>query len=224
MSLENLVAWSEQCHLQGAGRKERKQLGEVLTADDRRECVSRALAMMADKIPDVWDTVALNRLAKTLKTLPRAVELGLPVVIDAIVVTEQFHEAVLRTFETLLWWGTQNAGKPIAELVVDSDFRKASGVCRDTAQKLRGFRECCERLDVRDAIESVAGFCFQIDRCHSERELITELLDRHHRVQSGKVAGGMPKRDWIGWDSSALLRPSRDSNGRIGLHLPMANR
>ena len=208
LSLENLVSWSEQCHLQGAGRKERQQLGEALTADDRRECVSRALAMMADKIPDVWDTATLNRLAKTLKTLPRAVELGLPVVIDAIVVTEQFHEAVLRTFETLLWWGTQNAGKPIAELVVDSDFRKASDVCRDTAQKLRGFRERCERLDVRDAIESVAGFCFQIDRCHSERELVTELLDRHHRVQSGKVDGGMPKRDWIGWDSTALLRPS----------------
>jgi len=37
---------------------------------------------------------------------------------------------------------------------------------------------------------------------------VTELMDRHHRVQSGKVDGGMPKRDWIGWDSTALLRPS----------------
>ncbi len=81
--------------------------------------------MMADEIPDVWETAALERLRKTLATLPRAVELGLPVVIDAIVVTEQFHEAVLAVFETLLWWGTQNAGKPVADLVVDSDFRKA---------------------------------------------------------------------------------------------------
>ncbi|HBJ36056.1 MAG TPA: hypothetical protein DDZ51_15180 [Planctomycetaceae bacterium] len=208
LPLEVLREWSEKCHLKAASPKECQQLGEALTADDRRECISRALAMMAGKIPEVWETSDLKRLAKPLTTLPRAVELGLPVVIDAIVVTEQFHEAVLRAFETLLWWGTENAGKPLADLIVDSDFRKASDLCRGTAQKLRGFRERCERLDVRDAIESMAGFCFQIDRCHSERELVTELLDRHHRVQSGKVDGGMPKRDWIGWDSTALLRPS----------------
>ncbi len=207
-SLEDLIAWSEDCHLRAAGRKERQQLGEALTADDRRDCVTRALAMMADEIPDVWETTALKSLGKTLATLPRAVELGLPVVIDAVVATEQFHEAVLAIFETLLWWGTQNAGKPVSDLLVDSDFRKASDHCRETAQALRRFRERCARLDVRDAIEGLAGFCFQVDRCRSERELVAELLDRHHRVQAGKVDGGMPKRDWIGWDSSALLRPS----------------
>lgn len=208
LPMEDLLAWSEQCHLKAASRKERQQLGEALTADDRRECISRALRIMADKIPDVWKTSDLKRLAKTLTTVRRAVELGLLVVIEAIIATEQFHEAVLKAFETLLWWGTENAGKPIADLVVDSDFRKALDACRDTAQKLCGFRERCERLDVRDAIESIAGFCLQIDRCHTERDLVTELLDRHHRVQSGKVDGGMPKRDWIGWDSTALLRPS----------------
>lgn len=207
LPLEELVAWSEECHLQAASRKECQQLGEALTADDRRECVSQALVRMTDKIPDVWDTISLKRLCKTLTTLPRAVDLGLPVVIDAIVVTEQFHEAVLGAFETLLWWGT-HPGKPIVDLVVDSDFCKAFDLCRAAAQTLREFRERCERLDVRDAIKSVAGFCFQIDRCHSARELVTELLDRHHRVQSGKVDGGMPKRDWISLDNTALLRPS----------------
>jgi hypothetical protein len=208
LPLEDLIAWSEECHLQAAGRKERQQLGEALTADDRRECGSRALAMMADEIPDVWETDALERLRRSLATLPRAVELGLPVVIDAIVVTEQFHEAVLVVFETLLWWGTQNTGKPVADLVIDSDFRKAADRCRETAQNLRGFRERCERLDVRNAVEGLAGFCFQVERYRSEREFVTELLDHHHRVQSGKVDGGMPKRDWIGWDSTTLLRPS----------------
>ena len=108
---------------------------------------------------------------KNLATLPRAVELGLPVVIDAIVVMEQFHEAVLAVFETLLWWGTQNAGRPVADLVVDSDFRKAGDRCRETAGKLREFREGCERLDVRDAIDGLAGFCFQVDRCRSSANL-----------------------------------------------------
>jgi len=208
LSLEDLTAWSEKCHLRAAGRKERQQLGEALTADDRRECVSRALAIMVDRIPDVWGTAALERLRKILATLPRAVQLGLPAVIDAIVVTEQFHEAVLTVFETLLWWGTQNAGKPVADLVVESDFRKAADRCRETAKNLRGFHERCETLDVRDAIDGFAGWSLLVDRCRSERELVVELLDRHHRVQSGKVDGGMPKRDWIACDSTMLLRPS----------------
>jgi len=208
LPLEDLIAWSEECHLRAAGHKERQQLGEALTADDRRECVSRALAIMVDGIPEVWDTAAMERLRKILATLPRAAELGLPVVVDAIVVTEQFHEAVLAVFGTLLWWGTQNAGRPIADLVVDGDFRKAADRCRETATNFRGFREGCERRDVRDAIEGLAGFCSQVDHCHSERDLVDELLDRHHRVQSGKIDGGVPKRDWIGRDSAGLLRPS----------------
>jgi hypothetical protein len=208
LSLADLSKWSEKCHLQAAEGGERRQLGEALTADDRRECVSRAFALMVDGIPEVWEASSLERLREVLATLPRAIELGLPIVINAIVATEQFHEAVLAAFETLLWWGTESAGKSIADLVVDSNFRKAADRCRETANDLRGFREHCERADVRNAIEGLAGFCFQVDRCRSERDLVTELLDRHHRVQSGKVDGGMPKRDWIGWDSAAILRPS----------------
>lgn len=208
LSLGDLIAWSEECHLRAAGHKERQQLGEALTADDRRECVSRALVMMVKEIPDVWENAGLQRLRKLLETLPRAVELGLPVNIDAISVTEQFHEAVLAVFETLLWWGTQCADKPVADLVVDSDFRKAADRCRETAKNLRGFREQCKRLEVRDAIEGLIGFCFQVDRCRSERELVSEVLDRHHRVQSGKLDVGMPKRDWISCDTTKLMRPS----------------
>ena len=208
LPLEELVAWSEECHLQAAKGHERQLLGEALTADDRRECVSRALSMMTDALPDVWETKHLERLGKELGAIPPAVELGLPVVIEAIVVTEQFHEAVLTVFEMLLWWGTQNAGKPIVDLILDADFRKTSDRCRETALALRQFRENCGRPEVRDGIEALISFCLQVDRCRSERELVMELLDRHHRVQSGKLDGGMPKRDWIGWDHTTLLRPS----------------
>ena len=208
LSLEDLAAWGEKCHLQAAGGKERERLGEALTADDRRECVSHALLRMVGDIPDVWETGDLKRLRKILATVPRAVERGLPVVIDAIVVTEQFHEAVLAAFDTLLWWGTQNSAKPIADLVTDHDFKKAADRCRETATNLRKFREECEKLDVRNSIEALAGFCLQVDHSRSERELVDTLLDRHHRVQSGKLDGGMPKQDWIGCDSTMLLRPS----------------
>jgi len=207
ISLEDLVAWGEECHLRAAGQKEREQLAEALKADPRRECVSRALAKMADQTPDGWEIADLKRLRKALTTLPEAKELGLPVVIDAIVVTEQFHEAVLAAFGTLLWWGTQNAGKPIADLAADPDFKKTADRCRETANRLREFREGCERL-VRDAVEGLAGFCYQVDRCRSEGELVTTLLNHHHRVQSGKLDGGMSKADWICLESATLLRPS----------------
>ena len=38
---------------------------------------------------------------------------------------------------------------------------------------------------------------------------MSEVVDRHRRVQSGKVDGGVPKRDWVVWDGAALLRTSR---------------
>ena len=78
--------------------------------------MSHALADIADEIPEVWDVPRLARLGKALGEIPRAVELGLPVVVEAVTVTEQFHEAVLAVFETLLWWGTLHAGKPVADL------------------------------------------------------------------------------------------------------------
>src|SRR5271163_2316360 len=112
---------------------------------------------MVHDVPDAWGTTALDRLRKVLATIPRAVELGLPIVIDAIVVTEQFHEAVLAVFETLLWWGTRNAGKPVKDLIVESDFRRAAERCRETANNLQVFHESCETLDVRDAVDGFAG-------------------------------------------------------------------
>jgi hypothetical protein len=124
------------------------------------------------------------------------------------VVTEQFHEAVLSVFETLLWWGTRNAGKPVKDLIVESDFRRAAERCSETASNLQVFHETCGTLDVRDAVDGFAGWSLLVNRCRSEHELLIQLLDRHHQVQSGKVDGGMPKRDWIASDSSTLLRPS----------------
>jgi hypothetical protein len=208
LQLEDLVAWGEECHLRAASQRERQQLGEALTADDRREWVSRALGTMAGKIPEVWEIKHLERLGGKLRAIPQAVELGLPIVIEAIVVSERFHEAVLAVFETLLWWGTLHAGKTVADLTGEADFRKSADRCRETARSFREFRDRCERRDVRDAIEGLAGFCIRLDRDLTERELVTEVMDRHHRVQSGKLSGGMPKRDWISWDNAALLRPS----------------
>ncbi|HWB09932.1 MAG TPA: hypothetical protein VG826_11935 [Pirellulales bacterium] len=205
---DDLVMWGEECHLQAATDEEKQQLGEALTASDRRDCVSRALRMMKGAIPDEWNTEHLVTLGKKLVTLRQAVELGLPLVIDAIVVSEQFHEAVLAAFEILLWWGTQNASKPTADLFVDADFRSTFDRCRATAQRFRDFRDGCARRDVREATQGLATFCSRIDVCQSARELVIEIMDHHHRVQSGKLDGGVPKRDWITWHGRNILRPS----------------
>ena len=208
MPRDDFAAWSEECHLKAAGPEERRQLSEVLTADDRREYVSQAIRRMPDGVPTDWDTTSLTRLGESLEAHPQAKAMGLPIVVEAIVVTEQFHEAILALFETLLWWGTQNASKSIGDLAAEKDFCKMSDRCRETAQRLREYRDRCELPEVRVAIEGLLGFAYQIDRCRSELEVITALMDRHHHVQSGKVDGGIPKRDWITWDDSSLLRPS----------------
>jgi hypothetical protein len=205
---DDLVAWGRRCHLVAAERSERRQLGEALTADDRRELVSRALVAMKDELPDTWELRDVQRLGKTLSTIPRAAELGLPVVVEAIVRTEQFHEAILAVFEILLWWGTMKGDQSVTELVADGAFYKATDRCRETAQSLRKFRESCERPEIREAVEGLAGFCYQVDRCGSARDVMNHLLARHRSVQSGKNDGGIPKQDWVSLDGAKLLRPS----------------
>ena len=88
-----------------------------------------------------------------------------------------------------------------------TDFRKADDRCRETARNFGALRDRHERKDVRAVTEGLAGFCGLIERCPSERQLVNDVMDRHHRVQSGKVDGGVPKRDWVAWDGTALLRP-----------------
>jgi hypothetical protein len=209
MPLDDLLDWADKCHLVAAEADEREQLGEALTADDRRECIRHALANMAAKpgLPDSWDITTLEILRKKLAAIPRAVDLGLTVVVEAVLATERFHEAILAVFGTLLWWGTLKASKSVDDLIADSDLRKATDRCRETAQQLRQFREGCELLDVREAINGLTGFAYVVDRAASTRLIVDEIMRRHHQVQSGKVDGGMPKRDWIAYDGAKLLRP-----------------
>jgi len=210
IQLDDLTEWAEACHLVAAGDTEREQLGDALTADDRRDCMNRAFFEMAgaDGLPDTWDVQSLERLRSELNSTDRAVALGLPTVVDAVLVTERFHEAVLTVFQYLLWWGTQQAGKTVDDMVAERDVQQATNRCRETALLLRQYREKCEHTEVREAIKGFAGFAYAIDRATSPRRVVDEILHHHHQVQSGKVDGGSPKRDWIGFDGGKLLRPS----------------
>jgi hypothetical protein len=189
--------------LVAANAAEHEQLGDALTANDRRECVARALSEMASSsgLPDEWDMPSLELLRSKLESIQRAVDVGLPIVVDAVLVTEG-------VFQILLWWGTQQPSKPIDELLAGHDFQKAIDRCCETAVSLRTFRDGCERTEVREAIKGLIGFAYAIDQSSSPRLIVDEILHRHHYVQSGKVDGGVPKRDWIAFDGGKLLRPS----------------
>lgn len=210
MPVDDLIKWSETCHLVAAGSEERERLGDALTADDRRECLSRALTQMAANtgLPDEWDIQSLKRLRVELAAITAAVRLNLPIVVDAVIATERFHEAVLAVFQTLLWWGTLQASKPVGDLVDDSDFQTAIDRCHATAVSLRQFQKGCEPTEISEAIKGLTTFADAIDRATSPRLVVDEILLRHHQIQSGKEAGGMPKRDWIAFDGRKLLRPS----------------
>lgn len=210
LSFSDLTRWADECHLVAAERSEKRQLAEALCAVDQRECMAQALIEMATggELPERWDIPTMQRLRRRLAVNPVAVRLELPTVVDAVVVMERFHEAVLNVFETLLWWGTVNSGEKTDALVVDGDFQQSVERSRRTAGRLREFQETCDSPGIRAAVDGVVGFAHAVDRCSSGRELLDEVLRRHHRVQSGKLEGGVPKRDWITRDGAKLLRPS----------------
>ena len=210
MAFDDLVDWAEECHLVGAGDSERSQLGEALIASDRRDCIALALQKMDEGrgLPEDWGTTDLEDLRNKLEGIPRAQNLGLPSVVDAVLATERFHEAVLAVFQSLLWWGTQHSDKSLDDLVARSDFQKTTIRCRERAVLLREFRESCELPTIREAIKSLVSFAYGIDRATTPRLVVDEILHRHHQVQSGKVDGGVPKRDWLTMDNGKVLRPS----------------
>jgi hypothetical protein len=211
MSTEDLTEWAEECHLSGATLGEKERLAEALTADDRREGVAQALDTLVrdEGLPDTWDVSWLLRLKAHLARSAEAQRLGLPTVVQAVVMTEQFHEAALAVFQCLLWWGTEHSSDSVDQLLSEELFTKAAGRTRETARSLLEFRAACERLEVRRAIENLASFAQAMDRVSTPRQVPDETIHRHHRVQSGKLDGGAAKRDWITLDGgSRLLRPS----------------
>jgi len=210
MAWEDFIEWAEVCHLVAASPAERVHLADALTASDRRECVASALIKMASGtgVPDKWDISSLKRLRRELAGLPRGMELGLTTLVDAVVTTECFHEAVLTGFQHLLWWGTQEANESIDGLLCQQQFQEAAERCQSTAHAMCAFREACDDLRVTEAMNGLAGFAHAVAHASSARVVVDEILRRHHQVQSGKVDGGAPKRDWITFDGGKLLRPS----------------
>lgn len=210
MTFDGLISWSRDCHLVAMNKMERALLGDALTADDSRNCVEQALQALSTNsgLPDRWNLGSIVQLRRELRKIEKANSLGLPTVVTAIIVTEQFHEAVLCAFHLLQWWGTQNSSKRIDALFSEQFTKQAIERCRETASALGKFSETSEASFLLDTINGFAGFAKAVEYAREGMSVVEEILRRHHQVQSGKFDGGVAKSDWITMENGRVLRPS----------------
>jgi hypothetical protein len=207
LPLKETQTWGADSHLGAAKANEQRLLRACLTADPRRAAVARALASLPDR-PDVWDSHALRSLRGRLALDQEALSLGLPTALDAVLRAEAFHEAALAVFGRGLWWGTEQSGKPLADLIALAETRASLEAMRARAGALHAFALSCERAEVRLALASFVPFAAEVMSSPGDAGAFHCVLGRHRRVQSGKLDGGVPKRDWVTLGQGGLLRPA----------------
>src|SRR5262249_42923505 len=113
----------------------------------------------------------------------------------------------------------------IDALVTDKEFAISVEAARDKARQFLAFRAACDRADVRKSLAGLEPFAAALDRSADPRQALVEVLRRRHRVQSGKLDGGVPKRDWLNLTgNNSLLRPSPRFQRSKRPPLPTASR
>lgn len=211
VSLESLNKWGRSCHLGAATPKEKRLLVEALRCNDRRDRIAWSIEKYLSKnqLPEVWKVPHLQALLLILSSDETALRLTLPTTIQAIIRFEGFHEAVLNIFERVLWWGTIFSERPIAELISRNSFQEATDLARGQGNEFVCFyNDRCGATTVHRAIREFKEFSHEIARLRNPQEIVDEILRRHQRVQSGKIDGGMPKREWVTYGPGGhVIRP-----------------
>ncbi len=211
LEIGDLEAWGKAVHLAAARSAERRLLADGLRSDARRDRMADTLVRYATEtpLPERWGVAEIRKLGGYLARDEQAAKLGMATALDAAVRVEQFHEAALAVFDTLLWWAPTRADESIMDLAADSSFASAVDRAQHCANILVELVRVCDDLRVRDRVQSFAAFASDLARPASRREFLDELLRRHRRVQDGKVDGGSPKSEWVRYtDSGRVLRPS----------------
>lgn len=207
--IRDLIMWGRRVNLAAANDPESLLLREALLSHGRRDCLFRAFRALenASSFPDDWDSDSVNALREAVVAQKDATALGLPDVLDAILHFERFHEAVLCVFETLLWWGTEHSSKRITELIGDIEFQRRAKRCITTANSFWAYWEQSTNKHVRAAIKEFVGFANVVRACSTARDVFDAVHARHGKIQSGKLDGGVPKREWISVKGALLDRP-----------------
>jgi hypothetical protein len=199
VTVDQLRAWGRRVNLVAPTAKEKLLLRDALVANMRRNCVYTALAELerTKSLPEIWNAAAIRALCKAIAEVEAAAEGGLHDLLEAILYFERAHEAVLRLFESVLWWGTDRPGSPANGLAQDADFRRRADRCVATAKALVAYWEKCPRPDLKSVLGNFTDFARIVARSERSKDVLEAVLRRHRDVQAGKLDDGVPKREWV---------------------------
>ena len=199
VTVDQLRQWGRRVNLVSATAKEKPLLREALVANPHRNGVYIALAELerTQSLPEIWNVAAIGALCKAITELKAAAEVGLHDVLEAILYFERAHEAVLRLFESVRWWGTERPGSPANELAQDAAFVRCTDRCIATAKALVTYWEQCPRPDLRLVLGDFTNFARIVASSQGSRDVLDAVLRRHRDVQTGKLDSGVPKREWV---------------------------
>jgi hypothetical protein len=199
VTLDQLRQWGRRVNLVAVTAKEKPLLKEALVANMRRNCVYTALAELEriKSLPEIWNGAAIRALRKAVAEVEAAAEGGLHDVLEAILYFEKMHEAVLRLFESVLWWGTNRPGSPVNALARDPDFMRCADRCVATAKELVAYWGKCPRPDLRSVLGDFTDFARIVASSQGSKDVLEAVLRRHRDVQTGKLDYGVPKREWV---------------------------
>jgi hypothetical protein len=199
MTVDQLRQWGRRVNLVAATSKEKPLLRDALVANMRRNCVYTALAELerTESLPEIWNVAAIGALRKAIAEVKAAAEVGLHDVLEAILYFERAHEAVLRLFESVLWWGTDRPGSPANALAQDADFARRADRCVATAKELVAYWEKCPRPELRSVLGDFTNFARFVASSERSKDVLDAVLRRHRDVQTGKLDYGVPKREWV---------------------------
>jgi len=197
-ALEDIDHWGVRCHLAAADAREKSLLIDALQSAERRDRVARALDryLAREPMPDAWQISHLWRLRDQLARDEGGGKPALSTVVEVVIVVEQFHEAALRAFEILLWWGTRAEEQPVSQLVGDQGFRETVDQAHRRAEALVRLTSGSDDPELRRILEDFASLAREVMTLEP-RAFLEAIVRRHQRVQAGKVDGGVPKKEWV---------------------------
>lgn len=209
VTVEQLRAWGRRVNLVAPTAKEKSLLSDALVANTRRNSVYTALLELEREksLPEIWNAAAIRVLRKAIAEGEAAAQLGLHDLLEAILYFERAHEAVLRLFESVLWWGTDRPGSDVDGLVQDADFKRRAEQCVATANALVAHWENCSRADLKSLLGGFTDFARIVSACKKSKHVLEAVLRRHRDVQAGKFDAGVPKREWVAVNDDKVELP-----------------
>lgn len=208
--------WGLRAHLAGLQNKwassERKAIREALKggelqdgSDQRRWTTIQAIARVGENARNEQDLLKQVRESVSTRRIedldhPGIARGPLAATLDLVFPFEVFYRSVLFLFQYLQATATDGVRLRSDEQADDALHR-----ARLAARRLESSLVAAQSLDAeveRDARAAfdqsgLTSFRASIEKCASTAEAFALVLDRHEKVQRGKLDGGVPKAPWL---------------------------